>query len=389
MYLSDANEVQHLKETIAQREQEITTLQMLLDEQKKENANEVQQLKETIAETEQNITALQMLLDEQKKEIAKLHQLINREISMTVDVVVIKEQRIPGLFKFYTGLTYAAFCALLTFILPSGTMQYSEKRSDLYKITDSDGLLLTLARLRQRFALKDIGARFGITAQTASVAFNDWVNLLYMKLSQIPIWPERNVIIQHMPEEFRLQFPTCLCIIDGTEIRTEVPSSPKLQSQMYSEYKSSTTLKALVACDPRGGLLFTSELFTGSISDKALTRESGFLELLKKLKAGGYVHDGDAIMADKGFIIEDDLAEMGIMLNIPPFTSSTAQMTPAEIAKTNMIATHRIHVERLISSIKKFKLVSGTVPLSLLSSINKLWAVASLLTLFQNPLIKP
>jgi hypothetical protein len=338
---------------------------------------------------DKDIAELQQLVVEREEEIARLKKLVQSE-TMCVDAVRIKEERIPGLFQFYTGLTYVRFCALLAFIIPppSGRMTYSERRQDLLTLPDEDGLFLCLCRLRQGFALKDIAARFGMTAQTASVAFNDWINMLHNKLGQLPIWPKRETIIANMPRKYLEKFPTCLAIIDGTEIRTERPHSPKLQSQMYSEYKSHTTLKALVACDPRGGLLFTSELFTGSISDKALTRESGFLDLLKQLKTAGYVHDGDAIMADKGFLIEEDLAEIGIQLNIPPFASSASQMSPGDLERTQTIAQHRVHIERLISSIKTFKLVSGTVPLTLISSIDKLWTVASLLTLCQNPIIK-
>ena len=50
--------------------------------------------------------------------------------------------------------------------------------------------------------------------------------------------------------------------------------------------------------------MFISELFTGSISDKVITEQSGFYELLSLLKVQGYVKEGDAVMADKGFTIE-------------------------------------------------------------------------------------
>jgi hypothetical protein len=48
---------------------------------------------------------------------------------------------------------------------------------------------------------------------------------------------------------------------------------------------------------------FISELFTGSISDKAITEQSGFYDLITQLKQHGYVKEGDAVMVDKGFTI--------------------------------------------------------------------------------------
>lgn len=49
-----------------------------------------------------------------------------------------------------------------------------------------------------------------------------------------------------------------------------------------------------------------SSLYTGSISDKEITRVSGLLDLLEP---------GDTVMADKGFEIGDMLREKGIGLN--------------------------------------------------------------------------
>lgn len=52
---------------------------------------------------------------------------------------------------------------------------------------------------------------------------------------------------------------------------------------MYSDYKSGTTLKGLIACDPMGNIVFVSELFTGSMSDVTITEKSGFYKLLHQL----------------------------------------------------------------------------------------------------------
>jgi len=43
---------------------------------------------------------------------------------------------------------------------------------------------------------------------------------------------------------------------------------------------------------PNGVIIFVSELFTGSISDRQLTKQSGFIEMLKD------VPPGKSIMAD-------------------------------------------------------------------------------------------
>ena len=63
--------------------------------------------------------------------------------------------------------------------------------------------------------------------------------------------------------------------------------------------------------------------------------------------------DGDGVMADKGFTI-DDLLPLGISLNIPPFLGHYDQMSPEDVLKTQVIVALRIHVERAINKIKNF-----------------------------------
>ena len=56
------------------------------------------------------------------------------------------------------------------------------------------------------------------------------------------------------------------------------------------------------------------------------------MKLLEKLIESGFITKGDAIMADKGFTIHKELSDIGLLLNIPPFTSSTCQMSASDVA---------------------------------------------------------
>ena len=78
----------------------------------------------------------------------------------------------------------------------------------------------------------------------------------------------------------------------------------------FSNYKNDNTFKALIGISPDGTITFVSSLFLGSVSDKALTRQSGIFDLLES---------GDSVMADRGFDIEEDLILRGVRLNIPPY----------------------------------------------------------------------
>lgn len=71
-----------------------------------------------------------------------------------------------------------------------------------------------------------------------------------------------------------------------------------------------------------------SLLFKGSISDKRLVEQSGLLEKL----------EGDELMADKDFKIDDILALCGVCLTIAPFLGGQKQMSAGEVVKTPEIA---------------------------------------------------
>lgn len=302
-----------------------------------------------------------------------------------VNSVVEREEKINGLFKHYTAITYTRFLALFMFLMPSGfSLNYEKGRNDIKKLSQKDCLFLVLIRLRHNFGLKDLAVRFNITVQSAGSVFNTWIDHMYLKLGQLSIWPHRDRIIENMPKDFRKDFPNTLVIIDGTEIKTQTPCALGIQSQLYSDYKSNTTLKALVGCDPCGSIIFISELFTGSISDKVITEQSGFYDLLASLKNHGYIIEGDAVMADKGFTIENELKKLGLALNIPPFSKSGSQMSTADNFKTHKISKHRVHIERLIAKIKTFQIVSNVVPTNLFQKINRIWTVCCCLTLFQD-----
>ena len=183
------------------------------------------------------------------------------------------------------------------------------------------------------------------------------------------------------------EYPNTIIIIDCTEIRIQCPSALMLQSQSYSNYKSTNTLKSLVGVDSRGGFLFGSQLYTGSISDKQIVSRSGFLDILKKKKETSEVLDGDSIMADKGFDIKEDLEKLGLKLNIPPLLKDKEQFDESEVIKTQTIAKHRIHVERAIGKVRNFLIFRSKLPISLLGTVNQIWTVCCLLTNFVEPLL--
>lgn len=75
-------------------------------------------------------------------------------------------------------------------------------------------------------------------------------------------------------------------LIDATQLKIDVPSALQKHSESYSTYKSHTTLKCLLSVDPKGRIMFISQLYEGSISDKQIVQTSGFPDILHKKSNG-------------------------------------------------------------------------------------------------------
>ena len=97
-------------------------------------------------------------------------------------------------------------------------------------------------------------------------------------------------------------------------------------------------MKSLVGITLSGVVGFVSELYpAGSTNDKEVTVKSGFLKMLEQ---------GDEVMADKGFLIQDELAGVGAILTIPVFLKGKQQFSKEELEKNKKVASLRVHVER-------------------------------------------
>ena len=115
------------------------------------------------------------------------------------------------------------------------------------------------------------------------------------------------------------------------------------------------------------------------MSDVKLFEDCGILEKL---------HPGDMLLVDRGFTIQELLNPYQVTINIPPFLGRRDKLTPHEELLTRKIAKARIHVERANERVKKFRLLSGTLPLSLSPYINQLVFVACCLVNFQDVLVR-
>lgn len=112
-------------------------------------------------------------------------------------------------------------------------------------------------------------------------------------LGDLPVWPHRDTIISQISDKYKINFGITPAILHYTEVKFGRPSSLLLQSQSFSNYKSTNTLKSLTACDPHGTIMLTLTLFTGTLSDKEIVKKIKLIELLKTLMSHSYLNKGD------------------------------------------------------------------------------------------------
>lgn len=360
-----------LTEVVKQKDKEIARLR-----------DECYQLKEQLVVAKGSIGQLEM-------EKASLSQQLAAGRERTAPFTVERFKDSDDDMVFYTGLpSYKHFEKLLLYLKPGDggcnvlRAESSEGRSSRgrkRKLSTQNELFLVLVRLRLGLFEDDLAHRFCIAQSTVSRICTSWINFLYAKLGLLPLWAPRRVVDATMPPEFVEKYSSTRVILDATEIQCEVPSSLSLQSSTYSTYKSSNTFKGLIGVLPNGLVAFVSDLFTGSSSDRECVIRSGFLDLK--------FDSGDAVMADKGFRIEDLLEKNGVKLNLPPFLKG-GTFSPEEVKDTKEIAALRIHVERRIQRIKAFHIFDRPIPLTLAPLINQIWTVTAILSNFQSSLIQ-
>jgi len=76
------------------------------------------------------------------------------------------------------------------------------------------------------------------------------------------------------------------------------------------------------------------------------------------------LNPGDIVLADRGFDIADSVGMMGAELKIPTFTKGKKQLSGEDVEKTRRIANVRIHVERVIGSLRqKYAILQSTLPI--------------------------
>ena len=176
-----------------------------------------------------------------------------------------------------------------------------------------------------------------------------------IRLSPLISWPEREDLWRTMPQYFQYSFgKKVTVIIDCFEVFIDRPTNLMARAQIFSNYKHHNTAKILIGITPQGTISFVSETWGGRTSDKFLTENCGILKNLLP---------GDLVLADRGFTVHESVWFYGAEINIPAFTRGKDQLDPVDVETTRGIANVRIHVERVIGTLRqKYTILQSTLP---------------------------
>ena len=189
---------------------------------------------------------------------------------------------------------------------------------------------------------------------------------MYVKLKFLIEWPDDDASMQTPPNAFRQYFPKPTVIIDCTEIFIDCPKTYKTRAQVYSNYKKQSTVKFLIAFTPLDSISFISKTWGGRVSDIDIVKDSGLINL-------NLHHHGDQILADRGFILQDEFTPgCRVELIISSFTKGKKQLSAKEVEVSQQTAPVRIHVERVIGLMKnRYKILDCVLPLTLLKTLSE------------------
>ena len=117
---------------------------------------------------------------------------------------------------FYTGFpSYILLLTCFNFLGPAAMVLCYDKKSidpeasfvgRHRALTPINEFFLTLCRLRLALKEQDLAYRFQISQSTVSRIITTWLNFMFYKFKEVPIWPSRQAVDHFMPDCFLFIF---------------------------------------------------------------------------------------------------------------------------------------------------------------------------------------
>jgi len=246
------------------------------------------------------------------------------------------------------------------------------------KITLRERIIMTYVKLKQNVSYSFLGLLFKCNANHCQRIFYTTLKMLSQCLKVAIPWPSKEELSKNLPECFK-DFEDTRVVVDCTEIFIQAPNKLCCQELTYSSYKSSATCKIMTAITPGGLISYFSKSYGGRVSDTVIFQQSDLIKLLES---------GDAVMTDRGFLIEELCARNNWKLIRPPFMKDKKQLSKNEAILTSKIAKARVHVERSNQRIKAFAVLGGTMSVKLIPILDEIFTVVCGTVNLSSPIFK-
>jgi hypothetical protein len=300
-------------------------------------------------------------------------QTENVILKNSIEQLNIEEQLIStdSQIRFYTGIpSKSLFLWMVTFC--------SAVLHECKLMSPQIILLCIFMKVRLNLQHQDLAYRFNVSVTTISDMFNKGLPKIAEKLSFLIQWPDKDNLIRNMPNVFKLSYPKCVSIIDCFEVFIQRPGHLTARAQTWSNYKHNNTIKFLVSITPTGSISYISKAFGGRTSEKVITQRSGYLDKLEH---------GDQVLADRGFLLAEELANRNSTLIIPAFTKGKSQLSAKEVETTRKMAHVRIHVERAIERLNNFNILCTNMSMYMVPHADSIVTICSAICNLQPKLV--
>jgi hypothetical protein len=338
--------------------------------------------------------------------ISAMHELVSLRTEnkllhkQVLSIESIKED--DRTFQFYTNFpNYAVFSALVEYLSgrakgnltywrgPNDTLKFqhfsesmSSRPGPQRKLSFDEEFFLVLVKLKTGLFNKDLAFRLNVSEGLVSQVLSTWLNFLAQELKLLfeMAKVDHEDAYTGIPHCYKAM-PKLQIVLDCTELMSQTATSLAARKQTYSNYKSHDTVKFLVGISPNLCVNYVSKAWGGRATDKHITLHSD--SLLENLKRG------NSVMADRGFVVGQELQHMGVKLVIPDFKGrDRPQMKADECASSEDCARARIHIERAIQRIRTFHILDRVVKLTMKDVIEQIFTVCAYLTNFQLPIVR-
>jgi DDE superfamily endonuclease len=199
--------------------------------------------------------------------------------------------------KTWTGLGTLYFLEELTKLVAD----IESKRRIMFDMTARDRIIMTMVVLKHVMQYNMLSTLYNVSDRCISKYFNSTLLVLSEILHPLVYWPSPEENFHSMPLCFEKYTNTSI-VLDCTESKCAKLSCLDCRIATYSFYKSGHTVKYLLGVTPAGTINYISRGYPGRASDKFIFNNEHCIDLLD---------EKDAVMTDKGFSIEKELAAKG------------------------------------------------------------------------------